>query len=183
MISTLYKIFQGWTKSGSLYLIGDLHFNDDCCTEIDPDWPCPDDQVKLINKIVANNDTIVCLGDVGEPDFVEMINGYKVLITGNHDRGKSNYDMFDEVYDGPLFISKKIVLSHEPVDIEFALNLHGHQHNDDFFDEYKCNSINLAANVIDYKPQSLQSIINAGYLSKIDDIHKLCREERKKEKK
>lgn len=181
VISTLYKIFQDWTCKGSVYLIGDLHFEDKCCKEIDINWPLPMEQISLINRIVGNNDTFICLGDVGNPSFVSKINGYKVLITGNHDRGKSNYDMFNEVYDGPLFISKKIVLSHEPIDVEFALNIHGHQHNDVYYDKNKPNSLNLAANVVDYKPHSLQSIINTGYLSKIDDIHKIYREERKKE--
>lgn len=182
MISTLYNIFQKWSKNGSIYLIGDLHFNDGCCLEIDGNWPSPENHIKLINKIVGKNDTFICLGDVGDPALISKINGYKILITGNHDKGKSNYKMFDEVYDGPLFISKKIVLSHEPVDVAFALNIHGHQHNDVYFDERKNNSINLAANVIDYKPQSLQCIINIGYLSKIDDIHTIYREERKIEK-
>ena len=38
-----------------------------------------------------------------------------MLILGNHDRKKDYKDIFDEIYDGPLFIAEKILLSHEPV--------------------------------------------------------------------
>jgi calcineurin-like phosphoesterase family protein len=125
------------------------------------------------------------------------INGYKVLIMGNHDAGASNYKrkieeisyfnsddmtqqdaerfkingldmilypdrikelldknkliadkylkkrqednkLFDEVYEGPLIISDKIILSHEPIENcpPFLFNIHGHDHSGRDFTTY-----------------------------------------------
>lgn len=77
--------------------------------------------------------------------------------------------MFDEVYGGPVFIAEKILLSHEPIDYPYALNIHGHDHAN------WCNlahHYNVCANVIDYKPVRLTQLIDAGLLSDIDSIHR-----------
>ena len=37
--------------------------------------------------------------------------------------------LFDEVYDGALLIGEKLMLSHEPIKQDWALDLHGHDHN------------------------------------------------------
>ena len=48
--------------------------------------------------------------------------------------------LFDEVYTGPLVIGEKIILSHEPLpNIDWALNLHGHNHNGGKTDIYHYN--------------------------------------------
>ena len=90
---------------------------------------------------------------------------------GNHDETASKFkDFFDEIYTGPLFISEKILLSHEPIDLSFCLNIHGHNHAGKQFPDK--NHINLASNVCGYKPMNLKSIIELGYLSKISSIHR-----------
>ena len=79
--------------------------------------------------------------------------------------------LFDEVYTGPLFISDKILLSHEPIDFLYALNIHGHDHNNkDFVDN---THLNVCAELIDYTPVSLKSIIESGMLKNIDSIHRV----------
>ena len=116
MIKTLYPIFQYWSEKGSVYLLSDTHFADSDCKMMDPDWISPEEQVSIINGLVKKNDTFICLGDVGSREFAAQIKaGHKVLILGNHDRKKDYKDIFDEIYDGPLFIAEKILLSHEPV--------------------------------------------------------------------
>ena len=79
--------------------------------------------------------------------------------------------LFDEVYTGPLFISDKILLSHEPIDFPYALNIHGHDHNNkDFVDN---THLNVCAELIDYTSVSLKSIIESGMLKNIDSIHRV----------
>lgn len=75
--------------------------------------------------------------------------------------------------EGPLFISEKILLSHEPVyGLSWCLNIHGHDHNG--IEPYAegCKHLNLAANVCGYTPVSLGQLIKEGILSDISSIHR-----------
>lgn len=87
---------------------------------------------------------------------------------------KSDYvDYFDEIYPGPVFITEKILLFHEPVHgLPWCLNIHGHDHN--CVEDYRkdCRHINLAANVCNYTPVNLGRLIRDGVLSGIDSIHR-----------
>ena len=73
MIKTLYEIFQHWSAKGSVYLLSDLHLNDDDCLLMDPDWIPPEEQIGIINNKVTRGDTFICLGDVGSPEFAAQI--------------------------------------------------------------------------------------------------------------
>jgi len=88
----LYPCFDKWfEKGGSIWLYSDPHFGD---TEIYPlrGYIDPEKQVKLINSKCGKNDTLIILGDIGNIEYVKKLKaGYKVLILGNHDRGKSYY--------------------------------------------------------------------------------------------
>lgn len=97
--------------------------------------------------------------------------------------------LFDEIYKGPLFISDKILLSHEKIETPYALNIHGHHHTQpyasqalfDFKDArgdiqtYSAFSINLAADCIDFIPKRLDEILKDYPLSKINNIHDITR--------
>ena len=173
MIKTLYKIFQEWSKNGSIYIISDTHFEDFDCKLMDPNWIEPDEQVEIINKLVHTCDTLIHLGDVGNAKYIGKLKaGRKILILGNHDKRKDYIDVFDEIYEGPLFIADRILLSHEPVSLPWCLNIHGHDHNG--VKEYLegCKHINLAANVCGYVPINLGKIIKIGVLSDIHGIHR-----------
>ena len=174
MIATLYPIFRRWSEKGSVYLLSDTHFTDSDCKLMDPDWIPSEEQVRIINDLVKKNDTFICLGDVGSREYAAQIKaGHKVLLLGNHDRKKDYKDIFDEIYDGPLFIAEKILLSHEPVyGLSWCLNIHGHDHWG--IEEYRdgCRHLNLAANVCGYTPVSLGKIIKEGILADIDSIHR-----------
>ena len=73
MIPTLYEPFRHWSEGGSVFILSDLHFDDADCKLMDPSWISPEDQLAIINKIVAKGDTFVCLGDVGNPKYIPMI--------------------------------------------------------------------------------------------------------------
>ena len=174
MLPQLYKCFQHWSAGGSVYIYSDPHFEDSDCKIIDAAWPTPTEQIAKINAKVHKGDTLIILGDIGNPEWIKQIKThYKVLIAGNHDAGLSNYeDYFDEIYGGPLFIGEKILLSHEPIDIPFGLCIHGHCHSAKGLYDGE-NKFNVCSNTVGFEPQNLSEIIKAGFLKKVETIHRL----------
>ena len=240
MLPQLYKCFQHWSTGGSIYIYSDPHFEDSDCKIMDTAWPTPAEQIAKINAKVHKGDTLIILGDIGNPEYIKRIKaGYKVLIAGNHDLGLTNYkktviheireifakyineekyeidvaierksfhkylcekypyakiniqeiyefhspfhffdatiddNLFDEVYGGPLFIGEKILLSHEPIDIPFALNIHGHTHARVGYGFYDLNHFNVCSNTVGFEPQNLSEIIKTGFLNRVETIHRL----------
>lgn len=169
MIESLYEPFRHWAVTGSVYLLGDTHFDDSDAHMMDPDMISAEEQLDIINSTVRKNDTFICLGDVGDPKYIPLIKaGQKVLLLGNHDRKADYRDCFDEMYTGPLFIAEKILLSHEPVPgLPWCFNIHGHDHGNKTTFPDDCKHINLAANVCGYKPESLAVLIKDGTMSGI----------------
>lgn len=218
MIAGLYKPFQHWAEKGTVWLYSDPHFND-------PDLPrniTTNEQIRRINSKVGRNDTLIILGDVGDTNCVQQLRGYKVLIMGNHDQGRTKYErhvwkckwddkqynrlqaidnmtrkhpecqytseqgwsfyapftywsvqadnhLFDEVYEGPLMISEKLLLSHEPVTIPWAFNIHGHDH----VNPSKPGHFNCCAEHINYTPVNLNSLIKQGLLADTTTLHRI----------
>ena len=188
-----------WCTNGSIYFYSDPHFGDldsykyfrfpglfttDCNVE-ETIKALDKMQIDSINKVCTKNDCLVILGDVGNIDCVKKLKaGYKVLIMGNHDSGASNYKrikfleapydnkLFDEVYEGPLFISDRILLSHEPIEYPFALNIHGHDHSNR--ELTTSPHLNVCAEHIGYTPVCLSSLIKNGALKAISNIHRNC---------
>ena len=173
MIKSLYPFARKWSEKGSVWMIGDTHFDDPDCKLMDPNWLTPEQQIKAFKIFCHKNDTLVILGDVGNPKYLESLKCYKVLIAGNHDGGLTKFEpYFDEVYGGPLFISDRILLSHEPMpDMPYVLNFHGHNHNGDFVSNTG-RQINLASNLMAYLPVNLGESIKDGILSDIPTIHR-----------
>lgn len=111
MIKTLYKNFQHWSDTGSVYIMSDPHFGD-----IDMNWRLPyilpdnymqysrlgdaaisgviaNQLVDNINKLTHKGDTLIILGDIGDIEYVKQLKaGHKVLVKGNHDRGSNNFE-------------------------------------------------------------------------------------------
>jgi len=249
MIKSLYDNFKHWSDNGCVWIISDPHFGDEDCKLMNQNWPEPGQQVRLINKTIGKQDTLICLGDVGDENYIKQIKcQHKVLITGNHDKGVNNYKrvtdcekvamlkylngktpndlavelseeeqdayydgawnrafeeyknklnfvslghfinhefhspfmfwvacydnkLFDEIYDGPLFIADRILLSHEPIFglEDFCVNIHGHCHNGQHRYE---GHINLAADVVHYQPFNLGKAIKDGILSGVPNYHR-----------
>ena len=94
---------------------------------------------------------------------------YYTDYSNNKILGIYEYGYFDEVYEGCLMISPKIILSHEPVDFPYAFNIHGHIHKD--IKNYK-KHFNCCAEHINYTPVCLKHIIESGCLKNITDIHR-----------
>ena len=172
MIKSLYPLFYKWCEHGSIYIISDTHFDDSDCKYMDPNWITPNEHIKIIKSIVRKSDTLIHLGDVGNASYLDEISGYKVLLTGNHDIKAKVEDHFNEVYTGPLYISDRILLSHEPIYgvEEFCINIHGHCHGAKY-EEYR--HINLASDVANFTVFNLGVEINRGLLSKIPNYHRI----------
>lgn len=100
----------------------------------------------------------------------KLITGYIPLNHNEDYFGYYNKGCFDEVYGGCLMISPKIILSHEPVDFPYALNIHGHTH--DLLYHHSDTHLNVCAEAIDYTPVCLKHIAESGILKNIPDIHR-----------
>lgn len=174
MIDTLYINYRHWSAKGSVWFLSDTHFGDPDCKVMDKNWITPEKQIDIINSKVKKNDTLVLLGDIGNPEYLNSLKcEYKVLVCGNHDYsclGKYR-QYFKEIYTGPIFIAEKILLSHEPIfGLDWCLNIHGHDHSRFSDDKFH---LNLAANVCRYSPINLKDIIKEGSLSKIKSLHRI----------
>lgn len=224
MVIGLYDIFNARWGAQTIWLYSDPHFGE---TEEESGLahkPTDAEQVRRINSKVGRKDTIIFLGDIGDPSWLKSIRGYKVLITGNHDSGVSNYQRYiarrifdsdkytkadvyaemkhdypdcsidieksygfhmpftkwvatmdnqlcDEVYNGPLIIGPKLVLSHEPIiGLNWAMNLHGHTHN--ALQEISDYHFNCCSDKINYIPINLNRLLKNGLVSQIDSIHR-----------
>lgn len=121
---------------------------------------------KWLHKLTPE-DTFYFLGDFGRPDskiLSELIRIFvaakchKIAIRGNHDHETETEIMktlFDEVYDYPIYISDRIILSHRPhVEMDQSvLNVSGHLHCSTLnLPNYMCASIHVNG----YKPITSQ---------------------------
>ena len=176
MIKSLYPCFQHWSELGGVYLVSDTHFKD-----LDRNYMgyfiSDEDQWYIINDTCHKFDTLIHLGDVGDLSYIKRLRCHKVLIMGNHDQSiEKMEEVFDEVYSGPLWISQKLVLSHEPIRSvsrdtyeNIAFNIHGHDHGGIKRDYH----LNIAQNIYGYVPLNLNQFIKSGQLKKINDIHRV----------
>ena len=172
MIAGLYDIFAHWHKQGTVWIYSDTHFNDKELGEGVAARPSAEEHLKLINSKVGKKDTLILLGDVGDIEIARKLKGYKILIAGNHDAGMSNYkEVFDEVYAGALIVGEKLILSHEPVNVPWAFNIHGHVHSGEpMSDNQHFNVCGEARKC--YEPVNLNQFMKAGFMSKIQTIHR-----------
>lgn len=89
----LYPFCDKWfEKGGSIWITSDPHFNDPDVEKFRHHNITSDEWIKKQNRKCGKNDTLIILGDIGDISCVSKLRaGYKVLITGNHDSGVSNY--------------------------------------------------------------------------------------------
>ena len=126
-------------------------------------------------KKLHKDDTFYFLGDFGRPTsdiFYELLyifktaRCHKVAIRGNHDHEAETVQLkqlFDKVYDYPIWISNRIILSHFPCAVwKDQLNIHGHLHGSVLDSpNHLCASLHVA------NYQSINSHIANGYLERL----------------
>lgn len=76
--------------------------------------------------------------------------------------------LFDEVYEGALIIGEKLILTHEPVEIPWLFNIHGHDHAG----HKRANHLNVCSDVIGWEPVNFTQFLKSGFASKIQTIHR-----------
>ena len=76
----------------------------------------------------------------------------------------------DEVYNGPLIVGPKLILSHEPIEIDGMFNIHGHVHSLTLPTD---KDLNICSMNIDYTPINLNQLMKRGLTSKVDSIHRI----------
>lgn len=169
----LYKIFQEkWEQFQTCWIISDTHFGDVELREGLSQRPTDLAFVESLKRKIGKKDILIHLGDVGDIEMIRQLKGYKVLVCGNHDAGRTIYEeVFDEVYNGPLIISDRIILSHEPIpNINWAFNIHGHIH--DFRHKNDKYHYCVCADLINYTPINFAHWIKEGHLSGVQPIHR-----------
>jgi calcineurin-like phosphoesterase family protein len=166
----VYKIFADKWAGQTTWIMSDPHFGDEDLRAGFPNRPSDEELVRRINAKVGRKDTLIVLGDVGDIEFAKQLRGYKVLICGNHDLGATNYEgVFDEVYTGPLMIGEKLILSHEPIEVPWAVNFHGHDHTG----HKRKGCFNFCADVIGYGPINLNQLLKTGIYKDVESIHRI----------
>ena len=76
--------------------------------------------------------------------------------------------LFDEVYEGPLMIAEKLILSHEPIDVPWAFNIHGHIHKG----HKRKNHFNVCVDVTGYQPINMNQFMKSGAMAHVETIHR-----------
>lgn len=140
--------------------------------------------IRRYNEVIKPKDTVLWLGDCtfrwGEAfhSIMRKLRGKKLLIRGNHDKGKPTMLTygFEEVMDGPILWGDKYVLSHYPprIDIgvppekikyynrrpvleEGQIIIHGHTHEKERF--IGNQRIHVGVDAWDYYPVPVSAII------------------------
>lgn len=78
--------------------------------------------------------------------------------------------LFDEVYEGPVMLNERLILSHEPIPNlpEFLFNIHGHTHANKMGGP---RYLNVCAEAVDYIPLNLHKAIGEGLMKGVPSIH------------
>lgn len=160
------KLTNYFNWPGNIWLFSDPHFGDESLMKVERvEFSTIEEHDKTIlrniRKRVSKDDTLICLGDLGynwQEKIQKIKSAKKILVMGNHDKlAKSEYKKyFDEIFTGPVFINKFVVLSHEPIPVgEQFINIHGHLHSAHLDTR---NHINISARDNKYEPFSISNI-------------------------
>lgn len=76
--------------------------------------------------------------------------------------------LFDEVYEGALIVGEKLILSHEPVEVPWLFNIHGHDHTG----HKRAGHLNVCSDAINWEPINFNQFLKSGFTSKIKTIHR-----------
>lgn len=177
MIECLYEPFKTeLSAKGTVWLYSDTHFDEDEDLRlIFSNRPTAEEQVKMINSKVGKCDHLILLGDIGNIEWARKLRGHKWLVCGNHDAGYTQYtDVFERVFSGPLMIGEKIILSHEPLAIDWAFNFHGHTHT---LTKQRKGHMCVCSDVIGYIPLNLNQFVKSGRLKETITMHRLTIDE------
>ncbi|HAU85753.1 MAG TPA: hypothetical protein DCW90_09685 [Lachnospiraceae bacterium] len=162
-------------KKPESYFISDFHFGDESIIK----WErtqfenIKQHDLHILMSLLewyansAEGSTLWVLGDFGNVnalrDFGDTLRGPKKMnlnyVSGNHDKHQDIdkfKEVFDNVYEYPIYLSHKLVVSHEAITCDdFCVNIHGHNHGS-YLDSP--NHICVSCNDIGYKPFKISNL-------------------------
>lgn len=102
--------------------------------------------------------------EVSQPTYDGIGSVYFIAIADNH--------LFDRVYEGPLIIGEKIILSHEPIHgLDCMMNIHGHVHDPKAKDN--AHHLNICPDATGkFEPVHFGALLKSGFTSHIETIHR-----------
>lgn len=100
-------------KYQTCWITSDTHFGDEELRAGIPARPSDEEIFRRLKSKVGKNDVLIHLGDVGNLDYIKKLKGYKILIMGNHDTGRTNYEREVKVhrFDDLVFSTKAEVMT------------------------------------------------------------------------
>lgn len=151
------------------YFISDIHFGHKniirlCDRPFSSVSEMNSEIIKKWNSIVTDADRVFVVGDVflcpllEVKSYMKELNGYKILIKGNHDLSKSmmleaGFDEYHKSYDYTMPDGRVALLKHYPVpdcllDM-YDLMIHGHIH---ISKRLRGKKINVSCDIWDFTP-------------------------------
>ena len=158
------------------YFISDIHFGHKnvirfCDRPFKTVIEMNDTIVENWNNIVTDADRVFVLGDVflcplHEAKFyIEQLNGYKILVKGNHDFGEkrmleAGFDEFHRSYDYEMPDGRLALLEHRPlpdciIGEKYDLMMHGHIH---ISEKVRGKKINVSGDIWECEPISVKTL-------------------------
>lgn len=124
------------------------------------------------NRTIHPQDQVFMLGDFAfaskerTHELTTLLNGYKILILGNHDRSHSyswwKTTAFAEVIAYPVIFNEWFILSHEPLYLNRNMpyaNIFGHVHANPAYADYSAQSFCASVERINYTPVAFETLI------------------------
>lgn len=166
---------------GKIFVCADLHFNHANIIKYEnrPFANREEMNLKLIenwNAVVSPGDCVYVLGDVAfagntkTSELVHQLNGYKVLIMGNHDRTRSASKWsllgFHNVYRDPISMrygGLDIEMMHEPPEGDLVpghFYLYGHVHGSPDYPDHTDQTACVSIERLGYAPAPLEDVIS-----------------------
>ena len=106
----IYPAFQHWAEQ-TVWIYSDPHFSDEDLECGIKNRPSDEEQIKNINSCAGRKDTLIILGDVGNIECVRRLRAArKILIMGNHDLGRTNYERKIEkkIFDQDEYLKSRL---------------------------------------------------------------------------
>jgi calcineurin-like phosphoesterase family protein len=161
----------------NIYFIADTHFGHQNIIEYENrPFPTVEEMDRTLianwNRTVKKREKVYLLGDfafANKERIIELaasLNGYKILLLGNHDKCYS-YSWwqtagFDEVIPYPIIFNEWFILSHEPVYVNTNMpyaNIYGHVHSNPSYTDCSTQSFCVSVERINYTPIEFGEII------------------------
>lgn len=126
-------------------------------------------ELKQFNYDDSDNETTFKLEEEAIKQGFKL-EGYTQFADHLEKRYSLDNHLFDEVYEGPLMINDRVILSHEPIMglPDYMFNIHGHTHSNKIEDDHH---LNVCMEVVGGVPVNFTRIIKDGLLKNISSIH------------